>query len=142
MQLASEIKNDVKADLKVAKKMRLRWRGLLCVFIGTLLVAWAFDHFGRFDLTRPALVSAGAIAFAIAIKWDLRRRAWFWIAIFILAALHVALLASVPWADKWVPAAVSAGVCTIDVFVMLAIIDAIEICVERRERRTNSLPLT
>lgn len=38
-----------------------------------------FDYFGRFDLARPTLVSMAVLGFAIAVKWKLRGRVWFWI---------------------------------------------------------------
>lgn len=141
MQLAKEIKRDLKNDIKVAKKWRLRWRGGLCVFIGSLLIFWLFAYFGRFDLARPSLFAAGIIAFTVGIKWKLRQNAWFWITITIIVALHVALISYLSWTTSWVPAAVSAGICTVDFFVMLTILDAVETFLQRREkRRTYSLP--
>jgi hypothetical protein len=143
MRLTHEIKTDIKTDIKVAKKWRLHWRGGLCVAIGSLLITWLFDHFGRFDLARPSLFSTGIIAFTVGMKWKLRRYAWFWITITIIVALHVALIFYVPWTTNWVPAAVSAGICTVDFFVMLTILDAIETFLQRREsRRIYSLPRT
>jgi len=143
MRLVRESKNDIKNDVKAAKKWRLRWRGLLCVAIGSLLITWLFDHLGRFDLARPSLFSTGIIAFTVGMKWKLRRYAWFWIIITIIVILHVALIVYVPWTTSWVPAAVSAGICTIDYLVMLTILDAIETFLQSREnRRIYSLPRT
>ena len=96
--------NDIKKDAKVAKKMRLPWWGVLLGIIGSTLSAWLFEHFGRLDIALPTLISIGTLGFAVAIKWKLKRRVWFWITIIIIVALHVPLILFVPWTIKWVPA--------------------------------------
>ena len=113
-------------DLERVKKWRLHWRGLLCVIVGSMLIAWLFDHFGRFDLARPTLVSMAALVFAIAVKWKLRWRVWFWITITFFVVLHVLLILSVSWTTEWVPAVVSAGIVTIDLYAMLAAVSVVE----------------
>jgi hypothetical protein len=111
--------------------MRLPWWGVLCGIIGSALLAWLFDHLGRFDLARPALFSIGMLGIAIAIKWKLRRNLWFWITMTILVALHVLLILFVPWTPKWVPAIVVIPIGIVDLFAMLAILSAVENFVER-----------
>jgi len=88
------------------KKMRLPWWGMLCVIIGSTLIAWLFDHIRRFDLARPALYSMAMLGVAIAMRWQLKRHVWFWITMTVIAALHVPLILFVPWTTKWVPAIV------------------------------------
>jgi len=127
-------------DLKAAKKMRLHWRGLLCLFIGSIPIILLFDHFGRFDLARPALVTMAVLGFAIAIKWKLRGRVWFWIIMTVFVMLHVLLILSVTWTTEWVPAAVSTGIGTIDLYVMLAIVCVVEKFVERPTISEGSAP--
>jgi hypothetical protein len=113
-------------DLKAAKKMRLPWWGVLCVIFGTIPVCFLFDHFGRFDLARPTVLTLGILGFALAVKWRLRRRVWFWSAMTVFVLLHVLLILSVTWTTKWVPAAVSAGIGSIDLYVMLTILSVVE----------------
>jgi hypothetical protein len=137
MQIARQIKKDIKNHLKVAKKIRLRWRESLCVFIGSLLICWLFDHFERFDLARPALFLVLAIAFTIAIERSVRRHLWFWVTLSIMVLLHIVLILCISWTTRWVPAAVSAGICTAAIFVMLAILDSVETLAERREKRAS-----
>ena len=60
--------NDIKSDIKAAKKLRLPWWGVLCLIFGSLLLYWLFDHFGRFDIALPTLVSIGMLGFVIAVK--------------------------------------------------------------------------
>jgi hypothetical protein len=141
MRLAKEIEKDVKSDIKIAKKIRLGWRGKLTAVVGFLLTILLFDHFGRVDLARPSMLSAGAIAFTAAVKWKLTGQTWFWTAIAVIITLHVVLILSVPWTTKWVPAAACAGICTVDLIAMLAILDALETILQRSAKhRTNSLP--
>jgi hypothetical protein len=47
-----QIADDIKDDIKAARKMRLRlpWWGVLCAIIGGLPIVWLFDHFGKFNL--------------------------------------------------------------------------------------------
>jgi len=121
MQLANDIKNDVTA----AKKMRLPWWGVLCAIIAGLPIVWLFDHFGKFNLFLPTFNCVAVLGFAIALKWRMRRCAWFWITMTILAALHVPLILFVPWTTKWVPAIAIAAIDSVDLIVMLAILSVV-----------------
>ena len=114
-----------KDDLKAAKQMRLPWWGVLSVIIGSVLIAWLFDHLGRFDLARPALFSTALFGVAIAIKWKLRRHAWFWITMAAIVALHVLLILFVPWTTKWVPAVVIIPIGIADLCAMLAVLSVV-----------------
>ncbi len=118
-------------DIKSAKQMRLpRW-GVLCVIVGSIPIAWLFDHFGRFDLARPALCTIGMLGIAIAIKWKLRRHLWFWVTMTVIVALHAALILLVPWGTKWVPAIVIIPIGIADLYAILAILSTIGKFVER-----------
>ncbi len=117
---------DIKEDIKAARQIRLPWWLLLGLGIGSLPMYWLFDHFGRFGLALPAVDSILVVAFTIAVKWKLRRKAWFWGTMAILALLHVLLILCVPWPTKWVPALAIAAVGSADVIVMLAILALVE----------------
>lgn len=101
------------------KQMRLSWKGGLCVFFGTILLALLLVSVGRFDLARPIMVSVAMIGLAITMRWKLRTHGWFWITIFILAALHLPLILFVPWTTKWIPAVLIAPIGIADLYVML-----------------------
>lgn len=105
--------------------MRLPWWGVLCVILGALPVLFLFDHFGKLALARPALASAAIVTIAIAMRWKLRRHAWFWITMTILAALHLPLILLVPWTTKWIPAIVIASVGTADLYAMLWVLSVV-----------------
>ena len=119
-------------DLRAAQKLRLPWWGVLGVISGSLPAIWLFDHFGRFDLALPSLCSIGMIGFAIAVKWKLRRRAWFWITVAIIVALHALLILSATWTTKWIPAVVILPIAVVDLVSIFAIISFVEKAIERR----------
>ena len=121
MPVAKDIKNDIKA----AKKIWLPWWAVLCLIIGGLPVVWLFDHFGKLDLFLPTFNCIAILGFAIAVKRNLRRHAWFWGTMAILAALHVPLILFVPWTTKWVPAIAIAAIDAVDFIVMLAALAAV-----------------
>lgn len=121
MQLAKDIKNDIKA----AKKIWLPWWGVLCVMIGAVPALFLFDYLGKPALALPTLLAIAVIVFAIVLKWQLRMRVWFWVTMTVIVALHVLLILSVPWTTKWVPAAVFAGFGSVDLCGMLAILNVI-----------------
>src|SRR3954471_691771 len=108
------VRKDIKHDIKIAKKVRLSWRGVLGVFILSLLVGGLFNYWGRFDLTLPVLGSVGAIGFVITVKQEMWAYRWFWTAMITLAALHVLLIVLIPWTTNRVPAMATAGAITID----------------------------
>ena len=120
------IKKQVDSDLKRAKKVHLSWKALLLLSICMVPLCFLFDHFGKLDLAMPVATCVMAIGFAIAIRWDLRHRVWFWITILLIGAMHVAVICSVPWTDKWHPGAMYGGIASLDVcaiFVILALLE-------------------
>ena len=120
-----------KESVEEAKKLRLSWKGGLAVTGGTILIGLLFVYFGKFQLAGPALFSALVIVVAIATKWELRRRVWFWITMTVIAALHVPLILFVPWTTKWVPAIVITPILIADLYGMLAILSVVGKLVER-----------
>ena len=82
------IANDVKSDIKAAKRMRLpRW-AILPGIVVSFLFAWLFDNFGRLNLMLPIWNSVAVFGFMLALKRKLWRHAWFWITMTTIAALH------------------------------------------------------
>ena len=117
--------NDIKGDIKAARKIRLPWWGVLCLIVGGLPVIWLFDHFGEFNLFLPTFNCVAVLGFAIAVKRNLRRHAWFWGTVAILAALHVPSILFVPWTTKWVPAVAIGAIDSLDLVVFLTILNQI-----------------
>jgi hypothetical protein len=98
----------------------------LCVFIVSLPIIGLFYYFGRPDLARPTFVSLTALGFVIAVKWQLRERVWFWIMMAFFVVLHVLVILSINWPTEWIPAVVSIGAATIDIYGLLAVVCFVE----------------
>jgi hypothetical protein len=109
-----------------AKLKPLPWWGVLSIMLGALPLVLLFVHYGKLALALPTLDSVAVIAYAIALRWRLRRYAWFWMAIALFVVLHTLVILSVPWTTKWIPAFVIAPFAFADLYAMLAILSAIE----------------
>lgn len=118
---------------KEDRQMRLSWKGGLCVFFGTILLALMFVSIGRFDLARPTMVPVAMVSLVIAMRWKLRTHGWFWITIIILAALHLPLILFIPWTTKWIPAILIAPIGIADLYAMLWAISAVGKLMGERE---------
>lgn len=114
--------NEVKSDLKAAKKMRLPWWAVLCLLIFGMPLPWLFDHFGRLDLMLPIWNSIAVLGFMIIVKRKAWRDAWFWGTMAIIGALHVPLILFIPWTSKWVPALAIAAIDSLDFCLILWIL--------------------
>ena len=117
---------DIKNDIKDAKKVRLPWWALLCLAIGSLPIYWFFYHFGRFDLALPMLNCILVLGFLIALKRKLWPNMWFWVTMAVLAALHVPLILLVPWGGRWVPALAIGAIDSLDFCLILWVIAFVE----------------
>jgi hypothetical protein len=120
------IADEIRADIRSVRKIRLPWWALLCLGIGSFLAAWLFDHLGRFNLVLPALNCIFVLGFTVAVKRKQKRHVWFWGTMAILAVLHVPLVLFVPWTTKWVPALAIAIIDSADLIAMLAILAVVE----------------
>ena len=107
------------------RKKGLPWWGLLCLGIGSFLIAWLFDRIGRFDLVRPTVFSMAMVGVAFAMRWKLRRHVWFWITMSVIVALHVPLILFVPGNTKWVPAIVIIPIGIADLYAILATLSVV-----------------
>lgn len=114
--------NDVKSDIKAAKKLRLPWWGRLCIIIGALPIYWLFDHFGRLSIALPVLNVVAVFGLMLVLKRRLWPHAWFWITMTAIAALHVPLILFVPWGTRWVPALLIAAIDSVDFCLILWIL--------------------
>jgi hypothetical protein len=115
-------------------QVRLTWRGILAVMGGTLPIALLFVYFGRFDLARPTLLSMIVIVVALAMKWKLRGRVWFWVTMAAIAILHVLLIVAIPWTTRWIPAIVATPILAVDLATILVIVKVLEKLFEKPTR--------
>lgn len=81
----------------------------------------------------PLINVVGVLGLIVALEWKLRRHAWFWITMTIIAALHVPLILFVPWGVRWVPAAAIAVIDSADFCAILAILSVVGNYMQRPE---------
>jgi len=89
------------------------------------------------EFVRQVIFAAGAVAFVIALKWAYRSKAWFWLTMASIIALHIPLIWNAPWAPHWVPGPVVYGLVCIDLFVMLFIINVVQLFTNQNQSRDN-----
>lgn len=117
--------DDIKDDIRAAKKIWLPWWALLCWGAACALIELLLLALGRFDLALPTVNSIAVVGFLIALKRKLWPHAWFWGTMAVLAALHVPLVLFVPWTTKWVPALAIAAIDSGDLILMLTILSVV-----------------
>jgi hypothetical protein len=120
------IAGDVKSDIKAAKKMWLPWWAVLCLLVFAIPLPWLFDYFGKLNLMLPIWNSVAVLGFMFVLKWRLRRHAWFWITMTVVATLHVPLILFVPWTTRWVPALAVAVIDSVDFCLIIWILAVVE----------------
>jgi hypothetical protein len=64
--------------------------------------------------------------FAVAIKWDLRDRVWFWVTIVLIAALHAVAIRSVSWTTNWFSPYTLSGIASADIWIIMVVVWAVE----------------
>jgi hypothetical protein len=130
MRLAKEIARDIKA----ARKIRLPWWLILGIVIISMPIYGLFDYFGDLAIALPLVNVAIVLSFAVAVKWSLRRMPWFWGVVTVIAALHAAVTLSIQWTTSWVPALAIAGVDSLDLVAIIAVVDVVGRAFERPAR--------
>jgi len=126
---------DFKISLQEAKKLHLSWRARALIFIFGAPTIFLFAVLGKLDLVWPSIVSLGMISIAVWVKWTLRRYAWFWITIAVIAIFHLSLIVFVPWPAAWVPAVLMTVISTADFLLILWVLVAIERIVRHPSRQ-------
>jgi hypothetical protein len=114
-----------------SEQLTLSWKSLLAIFLGALLIGLLFNYLGKAALERPTGLSIVVVAFAVAMKWELRWRIWFWVTTAVFMALHVLLILLIAWPTGWIPAIVMFPIGLADLYAMLAILSIVGKLVER-----------
>ena len=125
-RFVTDVEKEVKEDIKVAKKMRLPWWGVLCLMLCMLPLVLFSDHFGRLNEAMPIMSVLAAFGLLLILKWRLAGRGWFWIVIGGSFALHMSLVLAIPWTGGWIPGLAWGGWASIDLCVMLVIVSVVE----------------
>ncbi len=82
---------------------RLTKSAALVVTLFAMLFYFVFENIGGFAKGRVASICAAMVVTTVWMRWDLRRRVWFWVAIVILALLHIPLVMLLPWTNNSYP---------------------------------------
>jgi hypothetical protein len=98
------------------------WWVLLCIAGGSFLTYRLFAQHGKPQLAMPIMAAITAHCYAIALRWDARRRASMWVVVVVSLGLHAALILSVPWTTNRLPARAIVPFLVIDLLVILAMI--------------------
>jgi hypothetical protein len=106
-------------------RMRLPLLGYICIPVGAFLLFALFDHFGKLALARPTVFSVSIITIAVAMRWKLKGRVWFWVTMASFAALHVPLILFIPWTAKWIPVLVIIPIGIADLYAMLWVVSVV-----------------
>jgi len=85
-----------------------------------------FFSFGEYDLGTSVALGIGSILFAIRVRWDLRRRFWFWCIIVLVLLLHIPLILHARWPHGWVPGIALLPTVLADCLIILGIVRFVE----------------
>jgi len=72
------------------------WTGVL-IAAALAPVYFYLSHIGKDDMALSVVICLGMNLLAIKIRWDLRKRLWFWLVIVLVVTLHVPLILRVRW---------------------------------------------
>ena len=106
------------------------WAILLGICMFAIYVV--FDERGDPGRGQAAAISAGAIALAARLVWDLRNRVWFWVVITIIVFLHVPFILLIPWKFRQLSYVALLPACLLDFVIVYGIIRLIENVVEKK----------
>lgn len=123
---SSLISDELKDEIREAKKLHLSWRTRLLIFVIGTPTVFLLGIYGRLEVAWPLMVSIGVIGLVIRFKWKLRKQEWFCVTMAVIALLHVLWILFVPWTMKWIPVFVYIGLATVDFVLILWILLIVE----------------
>jgi hypothetical protein len=76
------------------------------------------------DAGLATCIVLGMVMLAVKIRWQLRKRVWFWAIIALILALHVPLVLMVHWPQGNVPTLVyTMPIGIVDFFIIIVVVD-------------------
>jgi hypothetical protein len=115
-------------DERQTQKKRTDYTGVIIAAI-LLPVFLVFYFLGMEEMGRSVFVVLGMTMLAIRVRWDLRKRIWFWAVIVVLLLLHVPLLLVFRWPrgfHGWLPAVGTLPIGLADLLIILGAVRLIE----------------
>lgn len=106
------------------------------IAMAVILLCAALIYFLIADPGRARAAAVCGIVFGYTI-WSrrrLRRRVWFWMALLLLAASHVALISLVRWTNMWMSPQALLGVALVDLAYVCGPIWLIEEALSRESK--------
>ena len=113
---------------RAGRRKRTDYTGLIILAL-VAPVYVLFIYLGKEELGRSVAIVLGMTMIAIRVRWDLRRRLWFWAIIVSLLALHVPLLFLFRWPQGyhgWLPAVGTLPIGLADVLIILGAVHLVE----------------
>jgi len=83
-------------------------------------------YFGKEQMGRTFCVGFGGLLVAARVRWDLRRRFWFWGILVLMLALQIPLIFVVQWPRGWVPAIAMLPIALAECLIVLGVIQLVE----------------
>ncbi len=105
---------------------RLTKKAALVVSMLAVLFYFVFEYIGGSAKGRVAAICAAMIVTTVWMRWDLRKRVWFWVTIVILALLHLPLIMFLPWTDNSYPGIVLVPGALLDLAIVYGSIKLVE----------------
>ncbi len=108
-----------------AAKKRTDYSGVIIVAL-LLPVLLFFIYPGKQDMGLSVCIVLGMIVLAIRIRWDLRKRLWFWAIIVLMLLLRVPMVIVVRWPQGWTPAVGLLPIGVADCLIILGVVRLVE----------------
>ena len=109
-------------------KKRTDYTGVIIAAI-LLPVYILFMVLGHEELGRSVFIVLGMMMFAIRVRWDLRKRIWFWAIVVVLLLLQIPLLFIFQWPrgfHGWLPAVGTLPIGLADLLIILGAVRFVE----------------
>jgi hypothetical protein len=113
---------------ETTEQKRTDYTGVIIAAI-LLPVFLLFYFLGQEEMGRSVFIVLGMTMIAIRVRWDLRKRFWFWAIIVVLLLLHVPLLFIFRWPrgfHGWLPAIGTLPVGLADLLIILGAVRFVE----------------
>lgn len=128
---------------KRMKHKRLRWPGLLGLFVLSVLLSGALDHFDKLQFFWPVVITILIPVSMVWGFWELKGLVWFWTVVMLVIATQIAIFIVVgwPWGTHRVPAQTIEGMCTLELIPIFAGLTWLEKRWQKHHEAESSVPV-
>ena len=118
---------------------RLTRKAAVVVMFFAVVLYFVFDFVVGPARGRAASISAAMIVTVVWMRWDLRKRIWFWLTIAIVGLLHVPLVMFIPWTNNNYPGVALLPEALADLAIVYGCVKVIEKLMDRGDDVGRSL---